>query len=308
MIAAGQSPGLEPLTPGFLGGRGTSLLATILKHVLNAFILLCILQVSAQYLSAQLPNPGPQAPKTAPDEARKPPAGASHADEAAPRESLAPVHTFLYLFTGAGLAVFLGIGRLLKRFYSFLGLGVVLNPWTGIFLVLVGVSAACSHLMLLQTIQSFSAAVTSSRMQPLLAILGGVLGNLSSVLGRLRKSRTGTEAASEVKDLEQLKSDNLFIKFICRRIRTGMNREIDRMAKRYDWHVIKPTVSRLLQNERALEPSQANEEAEKYVLAFQPSTDSGTDIENRYRALQRVVGVTSFLELRSRLADAAEAA
>jgi hypothetical protein len=142
-------------------------------------------------------------------------------------------------------------------------------------------------------------------MQSLLAIAGSLLGNLSSVLGRLTgKPKPGTEVSSQVKDLEQLKSDNFFILFICRRIRTGMNREIDRMARRYDWIVIKPTVSRLLQNERALQPSREAEEAEKYVLAFEPSTDLTADIENRYRALQRVVGVTSFLELRSRLEDA----
>jgi hypothetical protein len=203
--------------------------------------------------------------------------------------------------------VSVGLGRLLKRFYLFLGLGVFMNPWTGIFLAMVAVSAAGSVWQVMQV----SGAI--SRWQPLLAIAGGLVGNLSSVVGRVRLPGKPqlVDASSQGKDLDKLLSDNVLIMFIAMRIRSGMNREINRMSKQYDWVLIKTASSRLLQNQRALEPSKekAAEEAEKYVLAFEPSNDVRTDVDNKYRALQRVVGVSSFLELRSRLKEsAAEAA
>lgn len=277
-----------------------------LSGILLTLVLLAFLHLSAQCVSAQVPDVRPQAPKTAPDEPKKQPAPK---DKDQPGESGfgdqkgSPV--FWYLL-GSGVAAFVQLGRLVKRFYPFLGLGVVLNPWTGIFLTLAALVAPSSHMILSLTAQRFNTAGLL-QLQPLQTLVAILVGNGSSALGRLLggKRRLGIDPSGQAQDRDKLNSDNLLIAFISVRIKGRMNQEIDRMAQRYDWDLIKTTVSRLLQNERALDPSKEVEEVEKFVQAFEPSSDTKTDQDNKYRALQRVVGVSSFTELRSRLAQSA---
>lgn len=222
----------------------------------------------------------------------------------------------MYLFAGAGGAVGLGLYRLLKRFYRLLGLGVVLNPWTALFLGLIAVSSGVSYLMLAPMMQASAEPGSKGGLkllglghwQPFLTVVGGLLGNASSLVLRLpRRLRTGTDASSQVKDLKGARSENLFTNLIQERIMDGMQVKLHRMAKQYDWGLIKTTVSQLLQDASEMDgadPKDA-EETVKFVLAFEPSQDVRADRDNKYAALRRALRVTSFRHLRARLAHSA---
>jgi hypothetical protein len=233
-------------------------------------------------------------------------------DEARPTNGRLPSTTLMFL--GAGFGFLVGFLRLLKQFYRFIGLGIIANWYSGLFLGLVALSSGASYLALAKAVEFSKGFLTNDGMlwlvldkgQSLFPIIGGsMLGNGFTILGRLfRRSRLDTGAFTQVRDLRELKSNNVLFHLICEPILDGMDKAVIQMARLYDWGLIKETVSRLVESEITLgriEPKEG-EEAVKYMLAAKTSTDPSIDFNNKYSTLMRAIKVSSFRQLRSRLA------
>ncbi len=228
-----------------------------------------------------------------------------------------PLSRMSLMFLGAGLGFLFGLLRLLGRFYRFRGLGIFANWYSVLFLGLIAASSGTSYLALANTIDVSKGFVGNDSMwllvldkwQSLLALIGGpLLGNGATILGRIpRKSGLERGAFTQVRDLRELKSTNILFHLICESILDGMDKAVLQMARRYDWGLIKETVSRLVESEMALGrlERKEGEEAVKFMLAFKPSTDPSIDFNNKYMALVRAIKVSSFRQLCSRMARGA---
>lgn len=229
-----------------------------------------------------------------------------------------PLPSMTLMFLGAGLGFLFGLLRLLGRFYRFRGLGIFANWYSALFLSLIAASSGASYLALANTIEVSKGFVGNdgiwllmlNEWQSLLAVIGGpLLGNGATILGRIpHKSRMETGAFTQVRDLRELKSTNVLFHLICESIADGMDKAVVQMARQYDWGLIKETVSRLVESEIALGRLERKEgdEAVKFMLGFKPSTDPGVDFNNKYMALLRAIKVSSFHQLRSRMARGAK--
>jgi hypothetical protein len=226
-----------------------------------------------------------------------------------PTSILPSAATFQTFVIGMIVGFFLALARLIGRFYRFWGVGMVMNVYSFAFLAVLTVlsggsclAVSSAHLM----------APVSEGLDRLLAMLGApVLANVSTVLGRLprkRGSESGTVAG--VKDLDAVKSANFVFELVRYAIAERLDREVEVMARKYDWVAIQDMATRLVENEMAMGTivTKDGDEALAFVASFQASADLRLDVNNKYKALHRVIRVTSFYQLRSRLAHLQPAA
>ena len=215
---------------------------------------------------------------------------------------------FINLLVVAGLGFLLGWVRLLAKFYRFWGLGILTNPFTWLFLVLVAAASAGSYALYIICVdpqKMMWGLIAKSGLGPLLEFFGPtVTGNVITIVGRFsRASRLDTGATSQVKELEKVKSNNFFLELIRVAIGDRMDQEVARLARRYDLDLIKEVVERLVNN--AIELGQVTpkdgEAGLEFILGFEPCADERTDFNNKYKALHRAIRMSSFRQLRSRL-------
>ena len=218
------------------------------------------------------------------------------------------IEQILFMLFGLALGCAVGWLRLLSRFYRFRGLGLVTSPWSWVFLAWVAVPSGISSGVAMEPVVSKMEPFMSSGLAGWVVIMGSsALGNASSILGRfLGKLHHVSATVAKIPDVKDAKSDNFFFQCLLESILDNMDEEVDRMARAYKWDVIKSSISKLIAGEITmgrLRPEEGKA-AEQEVNNFQPSDDQLTDVDNKYKALHAALRVSSFRQLRSRLARA----
>jgi hypothetical protein len=200
----------------------------------------------------------------------------------------------------AGFAI--SAARLARKFRRFLGLGVFINAYSAVFLMLtVGISGlpVTSETTLSSHIGSWG---------PWIADLSGIIAALVLPAIRLKASAA---AASPVLHLEDTASSNPVLAAIEDGIRdhilARMQAEIVAASRRYNWEEIKLAARRLLEEEITVGRlgREDGEVAIQSIAVFQPSADPRTDFDNKYTALIRLLRSCSFSRLRQGLAAVA---
>jgi hypothetical protein len=269
-------------------------------------IFLCIL---IYLFAGEAPAQDPRQPRSVPENDSEVPqpappisSQAQPSVESAPRVewSLNPAHLLL----GIALGLCFGMARLLSKFYRVLGLGVLMNMHSGLFLGMVAVYTGVTY-MLFERTEMLGAMANEVKI--LSNVFGStVIRNLTTVLGRLaRRSSLHTGATDQVKELKESESSNFFFHMILESIAEGMHRKLAQMARQYDWDLIKEAVSSLTENQMALGilSREKGEASLRSIRDFEPCADARTDRHNKYKALHSVMAmeVCSFRQLHSRL-------
>jgi len=197
----------------------------------------------------------------------------------------------------------ISVARLARKFRRFLGLGVFINAYSAVFLMLtVGISG------LPVTSEATLSSHLGSWAGPWIADLSGIIAALVLPAIRLKASAA---AASPVLHLEDTASSNPVLAAIEDGIRdhilARMQAEIVAASRRYNWEEIKLAARRLLEEEITVGRlgRQDGEVAIQSIEVFQPSADPRTDFDNKYTALIRLLRSCSFSRLRLGLAAAA---
>ncbi len=215
-----------------------------------------------------------------------------------------PSLSILYLALGIGFGLVFGLARLLAKFNRFVGLGIFTNPYSWLFLVLVGATSGLAYML----IDGPARMEFLTSQLPALGILGSsVLGNVAALAGRLVPSSRGEGGgASRVRELQEIKTTDVLFNMIRGSIGETLDREVSRMAKRYDLETIKDTVNRLVESEVTLGriSPDASETSLPRILEIEATGDQRKDFNNRYLALHRAIQLSSFKQVRSRLANA----
>jgi len=210
----------------------------------------------------------------------------------------------VYLLLGLGLGFAFGIARLIAKFRRFLGLGILKNAYSWLFLALVTVASGLAYLVL----DGPARVELLTSQLPALGILGSsVMGNLTALVGRLRGGmRLSGHAADQVLELRETKTKDLLFDLIRGAIGRSLDQEVSRMARRYDLETIQDAVGRLVESEVTLGrlSPEAMDAAMARIKELEPTGDQRKDFNMRYMALQRAIQVSSFRDLRARLANA----
>jgi hypothetical protein len=190
--------------------------------------------------------------------------------------------------------------RLARKFRRFLGLGVFVNGYSVLFLMLaVGISG---FPVTFETTLSSQLGAWAW-----IAELSGVIAAVILPAARL-KPRPGSMSPALGLDVT---SSNPLLAVIEDGIRdhilARMQAEIVSAARRYSWDEIKLAARRVIEEEMTVGrlDYKDGETAIHSTEAFQPSADAHTDFENKYTALIRLLRSCSFSRLHPSLAAAA---
>lgn len=211
---------------------------------------------------------------------------------------------FTHFLMGIALGFVIGLMRLVRNFYRFLGLGVCTHWSSWFFLVYVSAFSGLSYYVLIPLLPGLVAQLEPFKGLQDAGLLGifvsPIAGNICTILGRaFSPPDAGTTA--KPKDLQAFKTVNFFNRLILDSVKLRMDDEVERMAEQYNWDLIKDATQRLVNIEFAAEDL-SEEEAEsirKQILAYQPNPDKNKDFHCKCRALGVLLRVTSFRRLQS---------
>lgn len=185
--------------------------------------------------------------------------------------------------------------RLINKFYNFRGLGILANPWSWSFLIGVTVFSGISYMSLDQINIPINLPY-----QLLGLVVSPLLGNTVTILGRLTKtSRFDTGATGQVQELVAAKSKNILFELIREAISCRMDKEVSRLAQKFNWDEIKHSVVRLVNVSITTGRigHKEGEEAKNFIEEIKPCKNINEDQNNRYNALHRMIQVSSFRQL-----------
>jgi hypothetical protein len=215
-------------------------------------------------------------------------------------------HSLLFI-SAILLAIVGGVAQVLKKFHRFIGLGILTNIYTLFLLVIISSSTAFTYIWVFLSegiIFGYQFSVTTASA---LGCFGSpIAGNLTTLLGRLAgASNMDTSSIDQAKEMAKAKSSNILLELIRDKIGNRMDMEVVKLTRQYDWDLIKQTTSRLIETEitlKRLKPGDGDE-ARNFILDFIPSSDINEDHNNKYMALHRAIHVSSFRQLKKRLAN-----
>lgn len=231
-----------------------------------------------------------------------------------PRETT-PVFNPIYLLIGVALGLLLGVIRLVSRFLPFLGLGVLTNSSSVMFLVYVSATTMLFYggILFLQTklgqeLLSEDSIWTHHLLAEtisLVTILGSpIAGNISTILGRLVSAKAlDTGSTKDIKDMDKSKSSNIMFELVRRSLAEKLYERIIEMSRLYEWDIIKSAISRLIDSEIAFKniSAQEGEAVRAFIMGFEKSDDAVKDMDNKCKVLHRVIQFSSFRMLVLRL-------
>jgi hypothetical protein len=198
------------------------------------------------------------------------------------------------------LGLVFNAARLAVKFRRFLGLGVFVNGYSLLFLMLaVGLSGF--PVTFENTLSSQLGKWAS------IAELSGLMAAIVLPVARLKASPASMSPALGL----DVRSSNPLVAVIedgiRDRILARMQVEIVAAARRYSWDEIKLVARRVIEEEITIGRLnyKDGETAIQSTDSFQPSADSRTDFDNKYTALIRLLRSCSFSRLRPSLAAAA---